>query len=414
MDRPARTFTSTIVCGLFWLGLTACTMSHAPIGNPEVPYPPTRPPQVGDILHIPTGTDVNEAEMLAAATDAHIVYVGETHDNPASHRLQLAVIEAMVERWPGQVSLGMEMFTRKQQPILDRWVAGELSEKTFLKESAWHAVWSMDFALYRDLLNYARDHRIPVIGLNAEKDLIKAVGRNDPSEFPEEERTRLPEMDLTDPYQTAMVDAIYGGHASGDNRLAGFQRVQTLWDETMAETIANHLLTCLDGSRRMVVLAGGNHVRYGFGIPRRVFRRLPTSYVLVGGYEIEVPDSKKDRLMDVEMPHFPMAPYDYMVFTAYEDLPGERVKLGVRMEEKDGKVVASEVVPGSTADKGGVKAGDIILALDDEPVVESFDLVYAVGLRKKGDKAMLEVERGGEKLKLGLDFQPLPPMGPHK
>ncbi|MCM2264004.1 MAG: ChaN family lipoprotein [Desulfuromonadales bacterium] len=414
MDRTIRALLSAATSGFALWALTACSMAIAPIGNPEAPYPPVQPPQVGDILHIPTGTSINEAEMLAAATDAHIVYVGETHDNPASHRLQLAMIEAMSERWPGQVSLGMEMFTRKQQPVLDRWVAGELSEKAFLKESDWYSVWSMDFALYRDLLIYARDHRIPVIGLNAEKDLIKSVGRNDPSELSEEERARLPEMDLTDPYQTAMVDAIYGEHASGDNRLAGFQRVQTLWDETMAESIANHLLTCLDGSRRMVVLAGGNHVRYGFGIPRRVFRRLPTSYVLVGSYEIEVPEDKKDLLMDVEMPRFPMAPYDYMVFTAYEDLPGERVKLGVRMEEKEGRVVVQDVISGSTAEKGGVKAGDIILALDGEPVVESFDLVYAVGLHKTGDKATLEVERGGEKLKLGLDFQPLPPREGHK
>jgi len=401
-------------CSFAWLALTACTMSHAPIGNPESPYPPAQPPQVGEIVHLPTGTLIREEEMLAAATDARIVYVGETHDNPASHRVELVILQAMNERWPGLVSLGMEMFTRKQQPVLDRWVAGELSEKAFLKESKWHSVWSMDFALYRDLLIYARDHRIPVIGLNAEKDLIKAIGKNAPDELPEEERARLPEMDLTDPYQMAMVDAIYGGHAAGDNHLAGFQRVQTLWDETMAETIANHLLTCLDGSRRMVVLAGGNHVRYGFGIPHRVFRRLPTSYALVGSYEVEIPASKQDRLMDVKMPTFPMPPYDYMVFTAYEDLPGERVKLGVRMEEKDGRVVVQDVVPGSTAEKGGVKAGDIILALDNEPVVESFDLVYAVGLRKKGDKATLEVERNGEKLRFELDFQPLPPMEPHK
>ena len=414
MAHSPRFCLSAAVCGFALLTLSACTMSQAPIGNPEAPYPLLQPPQVGDIVHIPTGTRVNDAEMLAAATDAHIVYVGETHDNPASHRLQLAVIEAMVERWPGQVSLGMEMFTRKQQPVLDRWIAGELSEKEFLKASDWHANWSMDFALYRDILVYARDHRIPVIGLNAEKDLIKAIGRGAPEELSAEERERLPEMDMADPYQTAMTEAIFGGHDAGDSRLAGFLRVQTLWDETMADSVTNHLLTCLDGSRRMVVLAGGNHIRYGFGIPRRVFRRLPTSYVLIGSHEIDIPESKKDRLMDVDMPVFPMPPYDYMVHTAYEDLPGERVKLGVRMEEKDGKVVVQGVVPGSSAEKAGVQAGDIIVALNGEPVNESFDLIYAVGQKVKGDKGVLEVERGGERLKIALEFMPLPPMEGHK
>lgn len=409
-----RTLLSATACGVALWSLTACTMSQAPIGNPEAPYPLAQPPQIGEIVHLPTGTPVREEEMLTAVTDARIVYVGETHDNPASHRVELAILQAMAERWPGQVSLGMEMLTRKQQAVLDRWVANELSEKEFLKEADWYSVWSMDFALYRDLLIYARDHRIPVIGLNAEKELVKAIGRQLPAELPEEERARLPEMDMADPYQTAMVEAIYGGHAGGDNLLAGFQRVQTLWDETMAESIVSHLLTCLDGSQRMVVLAGGNHVRYGFGIPRRVYRRMPTSYVLVGSQEINVPDSMKDRMMDVDMPHFPMPAYDYVVYTAYEDLPGERVKLGVRMEEKDGRVVVQSVGPGSTAEKSGVMAGDVILALDGIAIAENFDLIYEVGLRKKGDKAILEVERAGERLKLDLDFQPLPPMGPHK
>lgn len=410
MERRLHVLLLAAACSVLLLSQSACTMNHGLLGNPEHPYQPEQSPQVGEIVHTPTGVTVNEAEMLAAVTDARIVYVGETHDNPAAHRVQLAVIEAMVERWPGQVSIGMEMFTPKQQPVLDRWVAGELSEKAFLKESAWHSNWSMDFAYYRDILRYARDHRLPVIGLNADKDLIKAISRNAPEAMSAEDRDRLPELDMTDPYQTAMVKAIYGGHAAGDNHLAGFLRVQTLWDEVMAESIAEHLLTCLDGSRRMVVLAGGNHVRYGFGIPRRVYRRLPTSYALVGSHEIEIPESKKDRQMDVTVPHFPMPPYDYVVYTAYEELPGGRVKLGVRMEEQDGRVVVQDVVAGSTAEQGGVLKGDVIVALDGEPVAENFDLVYAVGQKTKGDKGVLEVERGREKLKLDLDFQPLPPM----
>lgn len=409
-----RTLLAAVGGGCLILALTACAMSPAPLGNPENPYPLVQPPQIGEIIHLPTGVKVNEAEMLAAVTTAQLVYVGETHDNPASHRLELLVLQAMNERWPGQVSLGMEMFTPKQQPALDRWVAGQLSEKAFLKEADWAGTWSMDFAFYRDLLIYARDQRIPVVGLNAEKDLVKIVGRKSLDELSGEDRARLPEMDMNDPYHTALVKAIYGGHAAGDNRLAGFQRVQTLWDEAMAEAIANHLLTCLDGSRRMVVVAGGNHVRHGFGIPRRVFRRVPTSYTLVGSQEIVIAEDKRDRLMDVEIPRFPMPPYDYLMYTAYEDLPGERVKLGVRMEDETGKVVVKEVVSGSTADNAGVRAGDVLLALDGEAIAENFDLVYAVGQKLKGDRGVLEVDRDGEKLKLDLDFQPLPKGAMHK
>ncbi len=414
MHYTLRIFTPAAALGLALLLLSACTMSQAPIGSPELPYPPPQPPRVGEIMHIPTGTPVTEAQMLAAATDARIVYVGETHDNPAAHRVQLAVLKTMAERWPGRVSLGMEMLTRAEQPVLDRWVAGELSEKQFLKEADWYSVWSLDFAFYRDLLHFAREQKIPVVALNAEKALVKAISQKPPAELAAEEHHQLPELDMSDPYQTAMVEAVFGGHSAGGSHLAGFQRVQTLWDEAMAESVVRHLQSFPDDSQRMVVLAGSHHVRYGFGIPRRVFRRLPVSYALIGSEEVEFPEHRLGQRMHVQMPAFPMAPYDYVVFTAYEDLPGDRVKLGVRMEEQDGRVAVLAVVPGSSADRGGVQTGDFILAIDGEPIVENFDLIYAIGQRQKGDRSTLTVERVGETLNLEVEFQPLPTGEPHK
>jgi hypothetical protein len=308
----------------------------------------------------------------------------------------------------------MEMLTRAEQPVLDRWVAGEFSEKEFLKAADWYTVWSLDFAYYRDLLHFAREQKIPVVGLNAEKALVRAVSQRDLAELDPAERDRLPEMDMSDPYQTAMVEAVFGGHSGGTNQLAGFQRVQTLWDETMAESVVRHLQSFPHDNQRMVVLAGSHHIRYGFGIPRRVFRRLPVSYALIGSEEVEFPEHRLGQRMRVQMPAFPMPPYDDVVFTAYEDLPGDRVKLGVRMEEQDGRVVVLAVVPGSAAERSGVLAGDTLLSLDGEPISENFDLVYAVGQKVRGDRGVLAVERGGEVLQLEVDFQPLPPAEPHK
>jgi serine protease Do len=109
-----------------------------------------------------------------------------------------------------------------------------------------------------------------------------------------------------------------------------------------------------------------------------------------------------------------MPPYDYLVGITYESLPTDRVKLGVRMEEQEGRVVVKEVVAGSAADQAGVLAGDVILAIDQEPVSDNFDLIYAVGQKAKGDKGTLEVERDGSKLTLEVEFQPLPASGAHK
>jgi S1-C subfamily serine protease len=163
----------------------------------------------------------------------------------------------------------------------------------------------------------------------------------------------------------------------------------------------------------MLVMAGGNHIRNGFGIPRRVYRRLPTSYVLVGSRELVVPEEKLGQMMDVDPPHLPMPPYDYLMYTEYESLPGERVKLGVRMHEENGKVVVAAVVPNSAADEAGVLAGDVITALDDVLIDDSFDLIYEVNQRASGDQATLAVERDGEQLQLEVTFTPLPKADSH-
>ncbi len=405
-----------ILFALSTLVLGACSAPKM-LADPEKPYPQTTEPSVGQVLHLPTGVFVEEPQMLQAVADARIVYVGETHDNPAAHRLQLAVLRTLAERYPGQVALGMEMFTPSQQPALDRWVAGELSEKEFLKTSRWYQVWRMDFDLYRPLLDFARQQQIPVIGLNAEKALVRKVAQSDLAELAESDQANLPQMDMTDPYQRALVEAIFGGHSQGSSQLDGFVRAQTLWDETMAANVAAYLGAQGREQVRMLVVAGGNHIRFGFGIPRRVFRRLPSSYALVGSTEIVIPENKKDRLMDVEMPKFPMPPYDYLTFTEYEDLGKQEVKLGVLLDDTGGRVGITGVLPGSNAERAGLQKDDILVRFDSTPLQENFDLVYEVKQKKPGDQARLEVDRQGESLQITIEFAPQAPgvhgMGAH-
>ncbi|MCK4690682.1 MAG: ChaN family lipoprotein, partial [Desulfuromonadales bacterium] len=95
--------------------MTGCQSETMLLGNPETPYPPVREPLVGDILHLPTGIYVTAAAMYDQASRAQVVYVGETHDNPASHRLQVNILQALAASNPGKVSLAMEMFTPDQQ-----------------------------------------------------------------------------------------------------------------------------------------------------------------------------------------------------------------------------------------------------------------------------------------------------------
>jgi hypothetical protein len=64
------------------------------------------------------------ASRLAAAD---LVFVGEQHDDPATHRMELAILEGVARR-RDSVTLAMEMFERDVQPLLDRYLAGSTTE----------------------------------------------------------------------------------------------------------------------------------------------------------------------------------------------------------------------------------------------------------------------------------------------
>ena len=396
MTRSLLTFfILTLLCG--------CA-SHTHLGNPELPYPPQGEAEVGKILHLPTGQTTSQETMLEHAAQAQIVYVGETHDNPASHRLQLEILSHLQQQNPGKITLAMEMFTPEQQKALDNWSAGELSEKEFIKEVQWYSNWKMDFSYYRSLLVFARDNRIPVIGINAPKELVRAVGRSAIGDLPEDIQNRLPDFDFSDPYQQAMTKAIYGAHPVSDSMKQGFLRIQTLWDESMAENLTNYLQTDDGKGRKVMVVAGGNHVSYGFGIPRRAFRRLPLSYLLIGSRTIEIAKGKDVETMNVSMPSFPMPPYHFMTYTRYENLPQQGVKLGVHLKEVEQDVTVISVMPGSAADHAGLQADDIIRKIDEVDVVESFDLVYQLKQKQSVDHALLSIERDGEIQEVEVEF----------
>jgi uncharacterized iron-regulated protein len=406
MIRFSSSLHLTAALSLF--ALTACSpLGKHLIGDPQNPYPLQSPPKIGDIVHLPTGILVNPAQMFAIAGDARIVYLGETHDNPASHRLEVQLLEALAERHPGRQALGMEMFSRAQQPVLDRWVAGLLDEKAFLKESRWFENWNMDFGYYRDLLNFARERHIPIIALNAEKSLVAAVRSKTPDQLSTGEQARLPQLDLTDPYHRGLVEAIFGDSRHGGMQLDGFVRIQTLWDETMAEAAARYLSSPAGKDNYLLVIAGGNHVQSGFGIPRRVFRRLPVSYVLIGGREINLSADKQNRLLDVDIPDFPMAPYDFVVYLAYEDLPQTGVTLGVMMEPTPtGRGLAIKTVaPGSNAERAGLRPGDLLLAIDGVALRDTFDLTYALKQKQSGSRGLMQIERQGQTLTVDILFQ---------
>jgi uncharacterized iron-regulated protein len=372
----------------------------------ENPYGALEGATEGEIFHVPTGIRVTKAQLLDMIGGSQIIYVGETHDNVRAHQVQLEIIRGLAERFPGQVAVGMEMFQRPHQEVMERWSRGELNERRFLRESQWYVKWSMDYGYYKAILDYIREGHIPLLALNASSKLIKEVRNHGLHGLPEEWQNQLPDMDLSDPHHRKLIEAFYKAHPSTSAKsFEIFYQVYVLWDEIMAETVANYLSTEEGHNKKVVVLAGGNHVRHGFGIPRRVFRRLPVAYSIVLPVEVSIPEDKKDRLMDVSIPEIPLIPADFFWVVTYEDLKGGKVRLGLMFEEAGGNLTVTKVLEESIAAKAGIQPRDILVSLDGEGLQESFDLFYLLSQKRPGDTGRLIVRREEKSLEIILRFQ---------
>ena len=85
---------------------------------------------------VPGGGEISNPEIIAQAAKSDVVLLGETHVNKEHHRWQLQALAAIHAVRPDMV-IGFEMFPRRVQSVLDRWVAGELTEQEFLGDVQW-------------------------------------------------------------------------------------------------------------------------------------------------------------------------------------------------------------------------------------------------------------------------------------
>ena len=239
------------------------------------------------ILDTASASAITRSQLIDQLGQARVVYVGENHTNPTHHAIQLAVIQALTQSSP-DLFIGMEMFDYTYQPVLDRWVAGELDEDTFLQRTHWYANWRYNFDLYRDILEYAKEKRIRIIALNVPFHIPAKIRVGGIASLSIEDAGHLPAtIDTSNADHRDYLERIYKMHAfGGRGHFEFFYEAQCTWEDAMAAKVVEHL-----GVGKMVVLAGNGHIIRKFGIPDRAFARNPvlfkTVYLAAVGGEAE-------------------------------------------------------------------------------------------------------------------------------
>jgi uncharacterized iron-regulated protein len=222
----------------------------------------TGPQAVFDLHH---GRKMPLAEIAPQLIRNRIVLVGEHHDEEGHHRAQLNVIQALVEAG-GRVVVGLEMFRRDSQEPLDRWVRGEIGPQDF--EKIYAENWSYPWAMYRPIFDYAREKRLPMIGLNVPRAITRQVARSGFASLSDEQRGQLSDVTCRiDAEYMRYIRSVFGAHAHGGMDFTFFCEAQMVWDTAMAVHALNHLES--NPGATVVILAGVGHARKE-AVPRQV------------------------------------------------------------------------------------------------------------------------------------------------
>ncbi len=314
---------------------------------------------------------------MAKLRDERVIYVGETHTAFADHLLQLEVLRSMAAR-SGKLSVGVEWFQRPFQPVLDDYIAGKIDEAEMLRRTEYYQRWRFDYRLYRPIMRFAKEKGIPVIALNAARELTDEIRQVGIDALAEADRNDLPgSYDFSDAEYERMLRDTFKNHPPGNGDFRRFLEVQLTWDESMAEGVANHLKAAPDG--RILVLAGRGHITGRHGIPNRVTRRTGLRGATIATFTPSV--------------GLPNA-IDYLVLARERSLPPAGL-MRVLLDERDGSVFITGFAGGSPAYQAGVEKGDRIVSINGEQIKRFADIKIAMLDQEPGNEIDLSVMRSG-------------------
>jgi uncharacterized iron-regulated protein len=108
----------------------------------------------------------SKSELLKDIEDAQIIYCGDFHTLTRSQYTALKILRALTEQGR-KIYLGLEMIPNTVENIANDYVDNEISEKEFLDEINYERVWGFPWKNYQPLFEFARQHQIPILGLNS-------------------------------------------------------------------------------------------------------------------------------------------------------------------------------------------------------------------------------------------------------
>lgn len=210
--------------------------------------------ELGQIIDLASGARITPEQLVARLAKAPRVLVGEQHDNPDHHALQLWLSRELSAQRP-QGSVLLEMLNPDQQSRVEQVQAqtraGQAPADTFAA-LAWQPSW--DWGLYGALVQYQLRQPYPLLAANLDRAEIMQIYQQRP--------TLQGQASTAADVQDKLQEDIRESHCGllPDSQIPAMLAVQQQRDRRMAERLAA-------APQPAMLLAGAFHVRKDLGVP---------------------------------------------------------------------------------------------------------------------------------------------------
>lgn len=220
--------------------------------TPILPPPVETPP--GSIVDLRTGQALAPEALAVLLAQAPRVIVGEQHDNPDHHSVQLWLLRSLASQ-RSQGSLLLEMLNPAQQASVDATkvaINGARLPDDLPGLLAWQPGW--DWSLYGPLVGYALKQPYPLLSANLDREEVRSIYGRAPA-LP---GARVNARAVTE----ALSEQILQSHCGllPQAQVPAMLAVQQQRDRRMAERL-------LAAPAPALLFAGAFHARKDLGVP---------------------------------------------------------------------------------------------------------------------------------------------------
>ncbi len=225
-------------------------------------------------IYTSSGKPVSYDELVKRCGGSDVVFFGELHDNAVAHWLEFELLKGLAKVKSNKVIAGAEMFEADDQIVLNEYLNGKISEKSFNAECK---LWPNYKTDYKPLVEFCKSSDIEFIATNVPRryaSMVYLKGLNSLDSLSSSAKAYLPPLPFPYDAELKTYKEIFSGAGHGG---ANLPLSQALKDAMMGHSIVRNFTK----GHTFIHYNGAYHSNYGEGTAWYVKKYDPSLSTIV-------------------------------------------------------------------------------------------------------------------------------------